>query len=155
MLIEMRKYLLMFGGLLVVALIVMMILPQATAGNTGPTVTIYKSPTCGCCVSYGKYLESKGYNVETVTTNDMDSIKEQYNIPRNMQSCHTMIIGDYFVEGHVPLEAVDTLMSEQPDIDGIALPDMPAGSPGMPGVKDEEWEIYSLINGESGEFMRM
>ena len=152
---DMKKYLFVFAGLLVVALVVVMILPQATAKTSGPTVTIYKSPTCGCCVSYSHYLESKGYNVETVTTDDMESIKQEYNIPRNMQSCHTMVIGDYFVEGHVPIEVVEKLMTEQPKLNGIALPDMPAGSPGMPGVKGEDWEIYSLVNGESSEFMRM
>jgi len=72
-----------------------------------------------------------------------------------MQSCHTTEIGDYFVEGHVPIEAIDKLLAEKPDIDGITLPDMPAGSPGMPGVKREEFVIYSLKDGESSEFMRI
>ena len=85
----------------------------------------------------------------------MNSIKEKYNIPYNMQSCHTTEIGDYFVEGHVPIEAVNKLLAEKPDIDGITLPDMPSGSPGMPGPKREEFIIYSLKDGEAEEFMRL
>ena len=58
----------------------------------------------------------------------LHSIKQKYNIPLEMQSCHTTIIGKYFIEGHVPLEAVNKLLKEQPDIDGIALPGMPIGN---------------------------
>jgi len=117
--------------------------------------TIYKSPTCGCCVSYTAYLENEGWNIETITTNNMASIKQQYSIPRNMESCHTMMVEGYFVEGHVPMEAIDKLLTERPDIDGIALPAMPAGSPGMPGVQTDPWVIYALKDGQVSEFMIM
>ena len=85
----------------------------------------------------------------------MDAVKQRFNIPANMQSCHTTIIGDYFVEGHIPLEVIDKLLSEKPDLDGIALPDMPAGSPGMPGRKTEEFIIYGLKDGQVSEYMRI
>ena len=85
----------------------------------------------------------------------MDIIKSQYQIPAEMQSCHTSVIDDYFIEGHVPMEAIEKLMNEKPDIDGIALPRMPSGSPGMPGVKTETWIIYSLKDGQYEEFMRV
>ena len=118
-------------------------------------IIIYKSPNCGCCVGHASYLTGQGYKVEKIETEDIDSIKEKYNIPREYQSCHTTIIGDYFVEGHVPAEAIIKLLEEKPEIDGIALPDMPAGSPGMPGIKAGEFVIYSLTGGESQEFMRI
>ena len=70
-----------------------------------------------------------------------------------MQSCHTTIIGKYFIEGHVPFEAVEKLLKEQPDIDGIALPGMPIGTPGMPGDKDEPYVIYQLKDGKFSVFM--
>ncbi len=117
--------------------------------------TVYKSPTCSCCLSHAGYLEEQGFDVETIVDNDTSSIKQKHNIPYNMQSCHTTEIGEYFVEGHMPIEAINKLLSEKPDIDGITLPDMPAGSPGMPGVKREEFVIYSLKDGESSEFMRI
>ena len=70
-----------------------------------------------------------------------------------MQSCHTTILGKYFIEGHVPLEAINKLLKEQPDIDGIALPGMPIGTPGMPGEKEEPYVIYQLIDGKPSVFM--
>ncbi|MBU0598257.1 hypothetical protein KKF61_04690 [Patescibacteria group bacterium] len=118
-------------------------------------VTVYKSPTCGCCVEHSKYLDKQGFEVEVVKESNMPAIKSKYNIPREMESCHTAIFGDYFVEGHVPIEAIDKLLTEKPDIDGIALPDMPAGSPGMPGVKTEPFIIYALSNGGISEFMTL
>jgi hypothetical protein len=72
-----------------------------------------------------------------------------------MDSCHTLIIEDYFVEGHIPIEAIEKLLAEQPDIDGITLPDMPSGSPGMPGVKKGDFVIYSVKGGKTSEFMRI
>ena len=118
-------------------------------------ITVYKSPTCGCCTGYVAYLEKQGYQVEVVETKQTESIKEEHQIPHDMQSCHTTIIGDYFVEGHVPIEAVNKLMEEKPEIDGIALPAMPAGSPGMPGAKRGEFRIFSLQGGMSSEFMSL
>lgn len=112
-------------------------------------ITVYKSPNCGCCVEHSAYLRSQGFDVNIVIEDDMDSIKEKYNIPGNMQSCHTAIFGDYFVEGHMPIEAIDKLLEEKPDIDGIALPAMPSGSPGMPGIKLEPFDIYQLSEGNS------
>jgi hypothetical protein len=116
---------------------------------------VYKSPTCGCCGNYITYLRSKGFDVEVKNVQDADSIKDKYGIPYEMSSCHTTVIGDYFVEGHVPVEAVDKLLTEKPDIDGIALPGMPAGSPGMPGFKRGEFIIHSLNEGEVSEFMSL
>ena len=90
-----------------------------------------------------------------ITTENMQSIKTKYDIPKNMESCHTSIIDNYFVEGHIPLEAINKLLIEKPLIDGIALPNMPSGSPGMPGIKRETFVIYSITNGQIGEFMRI
>jgi hypothetical protein len=118
-------------------------------------ITVYKSPTCGCCVGYIAELNRKGFDVETKSMVDLSPLKQKYNIPLNMQSCHTALVRDYFVEGHVPIEAVDKLLQEHPDIDGIALPNMPAGSPGMPGLKQGPFVIYQLTNGVSSVFMEV
>jgi hypothetical protein len=116
---------------------------------------VYKSPDCGCCVGHVAYLRNLDFTVDVIETRQLASIKSQYNIPYNMQSCHTAVIEGYFVEGHVPIEAISKLLEEKPDIDGIALPDMPAGSPGMPGIKSGPFIIYALKNGEASEFMRI
>ncbi len=121
----------------------------------GEKATVFKSPTCGCCVGYIGTLESNGVDVVKRNSLNMDSVKKKYNIPRSMESCHTTILGDYFIEGHVPLEAVEKLLKEKPDIDGIALPNMPSGTPGMPGPKRGPWKIYALKNGKISDFMTL
>jgi hypothetical protein len=123
--------------------------PTGKAGS----VTVYKSESCGCCVGYIGELEKNGFEVNVVNTADMSAIKQKYGVPRDMQSCHTSVIDGYFIEGHVPIEAVNKLLSEKPAVDGIALPNMPAGSPGMPGVKSEPFKVYSIDDGKSSEFV--
>ena len=117
-------------------------------------ITLYKSLSCGCCELYSGYFEKKSnIKIKIVSPNNITLIKQQYEIPLKMESCHTTIIGDYFIEGHVPLEAVEKLLEEKPDIDGIALPGMPVGSPGMPGPKEGSFKIYAISNGAAYEFM--
>lgn len=125
--------------------------------NEGPIsenkITVFKTEMCGCCVGYIAELEKYGFDVDVVNMDNLDPIKKKYNIPAQMQSCHTAVIGDYFVEGHVPIAVVQKLIEEKPDIDGIILPRMPAGSPGMPGLKTEPFEILSLSDGKYSEYM--
>ena len=121
--------------------------------NTKQVVEVFKTPSCGCCYGYVLFLEEKKFNVKQTDMRNLHSIKQKYNIPVEMQSCHTTIMGKYFIEGHVPFEAVEKLLKEQPDIDGIALPGMPIGTPGMPGDKDEPYVIYQLKDGKSSVFM--
>jgi hypothetical protein len=116
-------------------------------------VEVFKTPSCGCCYGYVLFLEKEQFNVKQTDMRSLHSIKQKYNIPLEMQSCHTTIIGKYFIEGHVPLEAVNKLLKEQPDIDGIALPGMPIGTPGMPGKKEEPFVVYQLIDGKFSIFM--
>jgi len=116
---------------------------------------VFKSPSCGCCHGYIAALESDGFQVKSVDMDDLTEIKNKYNIPASMQSCHTTIIGRYFIEGHVPLDAVKKLLQEQPDIDGIALPGMPIGTPGMPGPKEAPYIIYQIKSGQYSEFMKI
>ncbi len=117
-------------------------------------VTVFKSPSCGCCGIYSQYLEKEGFRVNVREVPTMDSIKEQFGVPEQLRSCHTAQVGKYFVEGHVPTEAVAKLLEEQPDIAGIAMPGMPSGSPGMAGKKTERWVIYAVDkDGSYEEFM--
>ncbi len=118
---------------------------------------IFKSQSCGCCANYVSYMKrQKGFEVETTNLEELSSLKERYGIPSGMQSCHTMIVGDYFVEGHVPAEAVKKLLDEKPAIRGIALPGMPEASPGMPGSKGMPFEIYAVANdGSTSLFMKI
>jgi hypothetical protein len=116
-------------------------------------VIVYKSPDCGCCLGYIEELKREGYRVKVENRDDMSTIKDQYNIPEDMESCHTSVFDRYFVEGHVPFQAVNKLLTEEPAIDGISLPDMPAGSPGMPGEQNEAFDVYQLSAGEASEYL--
>ena len=122
--------------------------------GTGQTVTLYKSPNCGCCSGHAKALEEAGFAVNIVETDELDQIKSEQNIPPTGASCHTSVIDDYVVEGHVPLEAIEKLLTEKPDVAGIGLPGMPIGTPGMPGRKTAPYEVYQLTkDGEMSPYM--
>ena len=121
--------------------------------NNKQIVEVFKTPSCGCCYGYVLFLEKEQFNVKETDMRSLHSIKQKYNIPLEMQSCHTTIIGKYFLEGHVPLEAINKLLKEQPDIDGIALPGMPIGTPGMPGKKEGPFVVYQIIDGKFSIYM--
>ena len=112
-----------------------------------PLATIFKNPQCGCCETYGSYLQSNGYEVKIVATHDLPLIQERQGVPAGLEGCHTTLIGGYFVDGHVPIETFDRLLAERPDIDGITLPGMPTGSPGMGGPKAEPFTIHAVAAG--------
>ena len=129
--------------------------PAGREGQASVLVTVYSSPTCGCCHEYESYLEKSGFAVESIKTDDLTEVKEGFGIPEEMQSCHTAVIDQYFIEGHVPVEAIRKLLEEQPPIAGIALPGMPAGSPGMGGEKEQPFTIYAIVDGEAEEFLTL
>ena len=101
-------------------------------------VTVVASYTCGCCKLYAEYLKQQGFevNLQTVSLEETKTYKDDNLVPLSLRSCHTSRIGDYVVEGHVPIEAIEKLLTENPDIAGIGMAGMPSGSPGMPGPKD-------------------
>lgn len=68
-------------------------------------------------------------------------------MPKNLEGCHAAFIGDYVVSGHVPIEVVQKMLAEKPDIAGVTLPGMPAGSPGMGGDKTEPFTVYAFKKG--------
>jgi hypothetical protein len=125
---------------------------SASTADTGLVMTVYKSPTCGCCHEWEAYLRARGVDVRSVPTDDMSAVKVEHGLPDSTWSCHTAIVDGYVVEGHVPFEAIEDLLAERPAIDAIALPGMPAGSPGMPGVKVAPFEILSITDGKIGTF---
>ncbi|MGO4832114.1 DUF411 domain-containing protein [Rhizobiaceae sp. 2RAB30] len=118
----------------------------ALAGGAiaGEFVTVYKSPSCSCCESWSKVLQQAGYTIERHDMEDLSAIKKAAGVPGDMEGCHTARIGTYFVEGHVPLEAIAKLMSERPDIAGIAVPGMPQGSLGMGDDPAARYEVYAV-----------
>ena len=126
--------------------------PAAVIGEQTAVVEVYKAPGCGCCGGWEEYMESHGYTVVSTEDPDLADLKVERGVPAEAQSCHTAVIDGYIVEGHVPVEAIDDLLSERPDVDGIALPGMPPGSPGMPGEKTEPFEVLVIDDGETEAF---
>lgn len=129
--------------------------PEERGAQASTLVTVYRSATCGCCQEYERYLEAEGFNVRSIETEDLTEIRDNLGISPEMRSCHTAMIEGYFIEGHVPVEAIRKLLEERPPIGGIALPGMPPGSPGMGGDKEQPFIIYSIVEGRSEEFMTL
>jgi len=126
------------------ALMVLATLFTGTAFAAPVKATLYHNPGCMCCEQYADYLNNNGYDVEVLNTNDMASLNDKYGVKSELSSCHTTLIGNYVVVGHVPEAVIAKLLQEKPDIGGIALPGMPMGSPGMGGEKDSPFVIRTL-----------
>ncbi|MQA65623.1 MAG: DUF411 domain-containing protein [Alphaproteobacteria bacterium] len=109
--------------------------------------TLYRNPECGCCEAYAEYLRKNGFSVTVKLTHSLPLIKRQHNVQRELEGCHTTLVGGYVVEGHVPVGTINRLLSERPAIRGISLPGMPEGSPGMSGPKREPFTIYEITDG--------
>ncbi|WP_423747330.1 DUF411 domain-containing protein (plasmid) [Haladaptatus sp. SPP-AMP-3] len=107
--------------------------------------TLYKAPNCMCCDGHKEYLESTtDVDITVKEVDNLMNVKSRFNVPGNLVSCHTLDIGKYIVGGHIPREVIGKLALEKPDVLGIALPKMPAGSPGMGGEKTEEFVISAM-----------
>lgn len=136
----------------------------STAGEVGPSamasgpsaalvsMTVYRSPDCSCCHLWADIARRDGWTVASADKLDMNAFKAEVGVPMEYASCHTTLVGGYFVEGHVPLAAVERLLAERPAIDGIALPGMPAGSPGMGGVQEGPFEALAITDGVATAF---
>jgi hypothetical protein len=96
-----------------------------------PVVTVYKSPTCGCCGKWVAHLREAGFEVKAIDTKDMGIIKSMAGIRPQLASCHTARVGNYVIEGHVPAEDIKRLLAEHPAVRGLSAPGMPQSSPGM------------------------
>ena len=115
-----------------------------------PVLTVYKSPTCGCCTKWAEYMGREGFRVETVERTDMAAVRDSLGVPGDISACHTATVGGYTVEGHVPAVHVRRLLAEAPRARGIAVPGMPMESPGMEqGGTPQPFDV--LLVDEAGE----
>jgi hypothetical protein len=96
-----------------------------------PLVTVYKSPTCGCCGEWVKHMRANGFRVEAKDVADVGPIRRANGVPEALASCHTALVGGYAIEGHVPAADVKRLLRERPAVKGLSVPGMPIGAPGM------------------------
>ena len=115
-------------------------------------LTVYKSATCGCCSAWVSYLEEEGFSVTAIDHENMDSLKSELGLTNNeLKSCHTAVIGDYLIEGHVPASDILRLITEKPvNIIGLTAPGMPLMSPGMSSRIPKDYAVLSFTgNGDS------
>ena len=120
---------------------------MATGTAYATDVLIYKNPQCGCCENYADYLRTNDYEVTVKPTHELSAMSREQGLSEAYQGCHLAMVDGYFVSGHVPVSVIERLLSERPDIDGITLPGMPQGSPGMSGKKRGTWKIFAIDDG--------
>lgn len=121
-----------------------------------PAVTVYKSPTCECCSDWVAHMQENGFEVKTTDLADMQQIKNRFNVPRELASCHTAVVGGYVVEGHVPAKDVKRMLGQEANVAGLTVPGMPVGSPGM--ERGNQLDPYNVLafskNGKANIFAK-
>ncbi len=108
-------------------------------------MTVYRSPTCGCCGKWIEHAKQNGFKVKDIVRDDMQVIKEKHSLPDKLASCHTAIVDGYVVEGHVPAGDIQKMLDSKSKVAGIAAPGMPMGSPGMEmGGQADPYKVVSF-----------
>jgi hypothetical protein len=115
--------------------------------SSGPLITVFKTPTCGCCGKWVEHLKANGFTVKVQEVNDTSAYERQYRVPRTMESCHTAVVNGYTIEGHVPATEIKRLLNEKPKAVGLAVPGMPVGSPGMEAAHSEAFSVFVFDEG--------
>ena len=124
-----------------------LLVPAAACAAQAKTITVYKTPWCGCCGGWVKHLQAAGFATKVVEVQDLAPIRQKYGVPFALSSCHTGVAGGYVFEGHVPVADVERVLAEKPDARGLTVPGMPFGSPGMdmPGAPREAFDTLLLL----------
>jgi hypothetical protein len=129
------------------ALVLPLVLASAASQNptvSKPTpITVYKTPTCGCCGKWVEHMTKAGFAPVVKDLPEVGSTKAKLGVPAEFGSCHTSLVDGYIVEGHVPADVVKQLLKERPKVAGIAVPGMPIGSPGM--EQGDQKDPYNVI----------
>ena len=123
-------------------LIVALGLVYAQLHAAGPTVTVYKTRTCGCCAKWVDHLRANGFEAAVNDVPSTDEYRKKFGVPDSLISCHTAVVNGYAVEGHIPAADIHRLLKEKPKAKGIAVPGMPIGSPGMEGPRRDAYAVY-------------
>ena len=117
-------------------------------------MTLYKSPYCGCCKAWATQVEKAGFEIKVIEQADNNKQHKAYGVTPELASCHTAIIEGYVIEGHVPVADIQRLLKDKPAITGLAVPGMPASSPGMdvPGNTDPYQVIAFRKDGKTAVY---
>ena len=137
------------------ALVPGMLPHSARAPIAAPEITVYKTPTCGCCRLWVEHAEKNGFKVKVIDMDDLTSIKRTAGVPAKLESCHTALVGKYVVEGHVPADLIQKMLKEKPAILGLAVAGMVAGSPGMEQGAKQAYDVTAFTrDGKTSVYAR-
>jgi len=143
------------AGVLAVGATAVARLTPAQAEVQTPVVTVYKSPTCGCCSEWVEHMKANGFEVRAVDLDDLTEVKQASGVPIPLRTCHTALVGDYVIEGHVPADLVKKMLAEKPNAAGLAVSGMPMGSPGMEGTPKQAYDVLLFQkNGKTTVFAK-
>ncbi|MBC6429639.1 DUF411 domain-containing protein [Nostoc sp. HG1] len=118
---------------------------QTPLKSTSLNATVYHSPDCNCCGGWIDHLKAQGFQITDFSTPDIETVKQKYNVPDNLSSCHTAIVNGYVIEGHVPADDIKRLLQEKPNVTGLSVPQMPVGTPGMEmGDRKDPFSVLSF-----------
>ena len=128
-----------------------LVLTRPAFADITPPMKVFKTPTCGCCTAWVEHIRQAGFAVDAqdVDQDALYAFKDRLQIAPELAGCHTAVMGDYFIEGHVPASDIVRLLAEQPKARGLTVPGMPMSSPGMagPGAGDS---FDTLLVGSDG-----
>ena len=113
-------------------------------------MTITKNAGCGCCDAWADIARAHGFAVKVKESEDYEAYKKAHGVPLAVAGCHSARVGGYVVEGHVPMNAIDKLLAERPDVHGITVPGMPMGSPGMGDDPKAKFVTYTFVADKAG-----
>jgi hypothetical protein len=130
-------------GMTALVLVVAALARRPAPAAALPTVTVYKSPTCGCCGKWIDHLRIAGFTVVAHDTDDVAGVGGSLGVPFRLGSCHTARVGNYVIEGHVPADLIKKLLAEHPALAGLAVPGMVTGSPGMEGPGAQPYDVVA------------
>src|SRR5690606_863960 len=126
------------------ALLALALVMAAPFAALAAEMTVYKSPTCGCCVAWIDHVKAHGFTVKAIDVRDVSGVKLANGVTRELASCHTALVDGYVIEGHVPAADIKRLLKERPAVTGLAVPGMPMGSPGMEGPVTQRYNVVSF-----------
>lgn len=130
-------------------------MPALVRGNPHTPITVYKTPSCGCCAKWAEYLSDNGFDVAVVDRSTLTDTKRRFGVPAHLQSCHTAIVDDYVIEGHVPVNDIRRVLTQRPAISGLSAPGMPSMSPGMNSIEPKGFDVLAFTaEGQVAVFSR-
>lgn len=130
------------------------VVPTSSAFGQSPSILVHKDPNCGCCAGWVQHLKAAGFAVRVEEVADLEAVRKRLGVPEDLAACHTAEVGGYLIEGHVPAPALRKLLEERPSAVGLAVPGMPAGSPGMEGRVPQKYDVVLFGTAGRQPYMR-